>query len=41
MIVGGWETKEDGGELSGMDVVELIGEQIATAGELMSKSGIA
>lgn len=41
VIVGGWETKEDGGELSGMDVVELIGEQIATAGELMSKSGIA
>ncbi len=41
VIVGGWETKEDGGELSGMDVVELIGEQISMAGELMSKSGIA
>ena len=40
VIVGDWETKEDGGELSGMDVVELIGEQIATAGELMNKSGI-
>jgi len=41
VIVGGWETKEDGGALSGMDVVELIGEQIATAGELMTRSGIA
>ena len=41
VIVGGWETKEDGGALSGMDVVELIGEQIAMAGELMNKSGIA
>lgn len=41
VIVGGWETKEDGGALSGMDVVELIGEQIAMAGELMNRSGIA
>ena len=41
VIVGGWETKEDGGALSGMDVVELIGEQIAMASELMNKSGIA
>ena len=41
VIVGGCETKEDGGALSGMDVVELIGEQIAMAGELMNKSGIA
>ncbi|MBR3017493.1 MAG: hypothetical protein IKH57_10540 [Clostridia bacterium] len=40
VIVGGWETKEDGGALSGMDVIELIGEQIATAGELMNKAGI-
>ena len=40
VIVGGWETKEDGGALTGSDVVELIGEQIAVAGELMTKSGI-
>ncbi|MBQ7655027.1 MAG: hypothetical protein IJS41_00815 [Clostridia bacterium] len=40
VIVGGWETRDDGGALTGMDVVDLIGEQIATAGELMSKSGI-
>lgn len=40
VIIGGWETKEDGGALTGMDVIELIGEQIATAGELMTKAGI-
>ena len=40
-VIVGWETREDGGALSGMDVVELIGEQIAMAGELMNKSGIA
>ena len=41
VIVGGWETREDGGALTGQDVVELLGEQIAVAGELMNKVSLS
>lgn len=40
VVVGGWETGADGAPLSGQEVVELIGQQIAVAGEMMNRVGM-